>query len=281
VSDAARGNAIHSVIRNVPSLLNAALQPEQFADERAGSLEQQIGMVLSSANEMRSSAKIAAERVSANASYRAEFKRLWNERAGVRGATITDNALVIALAAYLRSLTAMNSRFDRAMRGEPSALTTEEKLGFNLFTGKARCATCHFAPVFNGAAPPAYASSEPEIINVPNANVTKHATIDRDLGRARIDGLPEHRYAFKVPTVRNVALTAPYMHNGVFSTLEQVVDFYNRGGGAGIGIASTSQTLSSTPLHLSTQEQSALVAFLRSLTDSTLVTQRSRSVTVR
>jgi cytochrome c peroxidase len=74
---------------------------------------------------------------------------------------------------------------------------------------------------------------------------------------------------FKTPSLRNVALTAPYMHNGVFSTLSQVVDFYDRGGGAGIGIELPNRTLSPARLHLSRSDKRALVAFMRSLTDTT------------
>jgi len=78
-----------------------------------------------------------------------------------------------------------------------------------------------------------------------------------------------NKYAFRTPSLRNVALTAPYMHNGAYPTLESVVDFYNRGGGAGIGIQLDNQTLPPDPLHLSAGEQRALVTFMRSLTDTT------------
>ena len=270
--------ASRSTIRNVPTLLNAALQPNQFADERAGSLEQQITMVLASPAEMQSSAQAAAARVSSDSSYRAQFQAAWGKRTGATIDKVNDNALLVAIAAYVRSLTSMDSRFDRAVRGDSAALTLEERRGFNLFSGKAKCASCHFAPIFNGTVPPLFASSEPEIINVPSANVTKGARVDADAGRARVDGIAQHQFAFKVPTVRNVALTAPYMHNGVFKTLEQVVDFYNRGGGAGIGIASTQQTLSARPLKLTDDEQHAIVAFLRSLTDSSAMVRDARRV---
>ena len=83
---------------------------------------------------------------------------------------------------------------------------------------------------------------------------------------------PLHLYAFKTPTVRNVALTAPYMHNGVYATLEQVVDFYNRGGGADIGIRLANQTLPADSLGLTKAEQQAVVRFLRALTDTAGVT---------
>jgi len=78
-----------------------------------------------------------------------------------------------------------------------------------------------------------------------------------------------NKYAFRTPSLRNVALTAPYMHNGAYPTLESVVDFYNRGGGAGIGIRLDNQTLPPDPLHLSAGEQRDLVSFMKALTDTT------------
>jgi cytochrome c peroxidase len=116
--------------------------------------------------------------------------------------------------------------------------------------------------------PPAYLESEPEVIGVPATRAVKGATVDGDLGVFAIDRAPLHRHAFKTPTVRNVALTAPYMHNGVFRTLQEVVDFYDAGGGNGLGMHLPNQTLSAEPLHLSDQEKRDLVAFMEALTDS-------------
>ena len=80
--------------------------------------------------------------------------------------------------------------------------------------------------------------------------------------------MPEHRFAFKVPTLRNVAVTAPYMHNGAYATLDDVLGFYERGGGAGIGARVRGQTLASDRLHLTPGERTALLGFLRALTDT-------------
>jgi cytochrome c peroxidase len=171
-----------------------------------------------------------------------------------------------ALGAYVRSLGALDSRFDRAVRGDTAALSGTERRGFNLFMGKARCGTCHFAPLFNGTMPPDFVRSEAEIIGVtdrPGAG----ARLDPDPGLGGVDLQPAHRGGFKVPTLRNVELTAPYMHNGAFRTLEQVVDFYDRGGAAGAGLTLPTQTLPPDSLRLSRDEKRALVAFLRSLTD--------------
>ena len=117
-----------------------------------------------------------------------------------------------------------------------AALTSQERHGFDLFMGKAACGTCHFAPTFGGSLPPALLESEPEVIGVPSRPLTARATIDPDSGVAGFDHVPIHLRAFKTPSLRNAAVTAPYMHNGVYRTLDQVVHFDDRGGGAGIGI---------------------------------------------
>ncbi len=261
---AAIGATRRPVARNTPTLLNAALQPSQFADARAANLEAQINVVLASPDEMASSAELAAQRVKANPSYRDAFQKLSSL---THRDTITSASLRAVLAAYIRSLSPLDSRFDAAVRGNLAALTIEERRGFTLFLGKARCGSCHFAPLFNGALPPMFTTMEPEIIGVPTKADTLHATLDPDLGRAGYDGIPQHRHAFKTPSLRNVGRTAPYMHNGAYATLEQVVDFYNRGGGAAVGADIPTQTLARRPLNLSAAERSDLVVFLKSLDD--------------
>jgi cytochrome c peroxidase len=176
-----------------------------------------------------------------------------------------------ALAAYMRSLVRLDSRFDRAMRGEEAVLAVDERRGFNLFMGKARCGTCHFAPLFNGTVPPGYTESEVEIIGVPVS--TRGQVLDPDRGAGASDKAPLHDFAFKTPTVRNVVVSAPYMHNGVFRTLAEVVDFYDAGGGAGLGLDVPNQTLPADSLHLTRGEKRDLVAFMRALTDTSSATK--------
>ena len=100
--------------------------------------------------------------------------------------------------------------------------------------------------------------------------------IDPDVGQFHVDRVELHRFAFKTPMLRNVALTAPYMHNGVFRTLDEVIDFYDGGGGAGRGITTPQQTLSSDLLHLAATEKHDLVEFLRTLTDTARTTRSRR-----
>src|SRR5262249_1649842 len=150
-------------------------------------------------------------------------------------APIAARSVQLAVAAYVRSLAGYDAPFDRALRGDTAELGAEARRGFNLFMGKGGCGTCHFAPLFNGTAPADFVSSEVEVVGVPGQPTLRGATIDADPGRAAIDHLAGHAHAFKTPTVRNAVLTAPYMHNGVYRTLDDVLAFYDRGGGAGIG----------------------------------------------
>ncbi len=238
-----------TVLRNAPTLINSGLQTANFYDLRSETLEDQVGRVVRNQDEMHGD----LERTAA--------------QQGLTGTEVRQ-----AIAAYVRSLTSLNSRFDQYVRGEDVPFSGEERLGFNLFMGKGLCGTCHFAPLFNGTVPPAYTTTESEVIGVPSAPRTHGATIDPDEGRMRITRRPTHRHAFKTPTLRNVELTAPYMHNGVYATLEEVLDFYNRGGGAGIGGNVPNQTLPFDKLDLTPPEQQAIIAFLRTLTDTTGLT---------
>jgi cytochrome c peroxidase len=126
--------------------------------------------------------------------------------------------------------------------------------------GKAKCGTCHFMPLFNGTFPPAFQKMETEVIGVPETISSEK--IDPDMGRYNIIKVESFRHAFKIPTVRNAARTAPYMHNGVFTTLNQVLDFYNKGGGAGSGIKIDNQTLPFDKLGLTEKERNDIISFI-------------------
>jgi cytochrome c peroxidase len=257
--------------RNTPTLINAALEPSLFADARVRTLEDQATDVLGSPSEMGGSLQRAADAFRADRSYVSRFAVAFKV---ARDTALTPRSLRLALAAYVRSLVALDSRFDRAIRGDTAALDARERLGFNVFMGKAACGTCHFAPLFTGAMPPMMLENEPEVIGVPSRATSPKATIDPDSGRFNVRRIDQHLHAFKTPTLRNVELTAPYMHNGVFETLEQVVDFYDGGGGHGLGIDLPHQTLPTDSLHLSNEEKRALVAFMKALTDTAGMTAR-------
>ena len=153
------------------------------------------------------------------------------------------------------------------MRGE-KLLSSKEINGFNLFMGKAKCGTCHFMPLFSGAKPPRFYFIESEVIGVPATKNKRQPKLDSDSGRFLITRQPLHLFSFKTPTLRNIALTAPYMHNGVFSSLEEVVEFYTDGGGKGLHIAPTNQSLPFERLGLTKDERANIVAFMKTLTDT-------------
>jgi cytochrome c peroxidase len=259
--------------RNTPTVLNVGLQPGSFFDLRTAYLEDQITDVMGNAEEMNHAVGVATLRLRRAGAYTGRFQAAF----GVAGdSAVSAERLRMALAAYLRSLESLSSRFDRAVRGDLRAVTASEREGFTLFMGKAKCGTCHFAPLFNGATPPTFVEAEPEVIGTPagRPGTLDHSRIDPDVGRFAVDRIDLHRHAFKTPTLRNIALTAPYMHNGVFNTLDEVVDFYDGGGGAGLGITVPQQTLPADSLHLTRPEKQAIIAFLQSLTDTVGTTRQ-------
>ena len=237
--------------RHTPGLLYAAYQYSQFWDGRVQSLEEQVKAVMHSPQEM-------------NANDDTVLHRLHNMPAY---SSISMPQVQAALAAYLRTLTPFNSPFDQYMAGNKQALSDEQRAGGNLFMGKGQCATCHFAPLFNGLIPPHYNRTEFEVLGTPANDDLAHPLADRDSGRLSFFPIDFYKGAFKTPTVRNAAVTAPYMHNGAFRNMEQVIDFYDKGGGNGIGLSISNQTLSAVPLQLTPKEKKALIAFIEALTD--------------
>jgi cytochrome c peroxidase len=233
----------HLLDRNAPSLLYSGFQYNQFWDGRVHSLEEQIRTVLSDPREMN-----------------ADTANLEQKGGAARSA--------MAIAAYVRTLHPMNSPFDRYMRGNAAAMTVREKKGANLFMGKAQCATCHFIPLFNGLIPPDYAMTEFEVLGTTRTDEWEKAQLSTDPGRYKVYPFPFFKGAFKTPTVRNAALTYPYMHNGAFRDLKKLMEFYNKGGGAGLGLQVPDQTLSTTPLHLSPGEIDDIILFIHTLTDT-------------
>jgi cytochrome c peroxidase len=246
--------------RNVPTLLNTALQSNYFYDMRALTLEDQVRDVINNKQEMDGSMEAVIEYVSAEESYPSLFKKAFPAK---RDKGIGPDEVTNALASYVRSLTQLNSRFDAYMRGDEDALSTRELQGFNLFMGKAKCATCHFLPLFNGVTPPKYIASETEVLGVPGS--LSDSTLDTDPGYYAVIGVDSYKNAFKIPTIRNINRTAPYMHNGIYQTLDEVMEFYNNGGGAGLGIHLPNQTLSEENLRLTEIEKEDIVAFMNSL----------------
>lgn len=225
--------------RNVPSLLNRAYGTSFFWDGRAESLEDQVRMALAGSVDLGSSAAAAASRIAHDQGYAAAFQTAF-------GSSVSTDGLVEALATFVRGQLSGASAFDRFVAGDRAALSSAARAGFELFTGTARCARCHAGPLLSDEA-------------FHNTGVS----YGRDLGRFEVTGRPEDLGTFKTPSLRNVAITAPYMHDGSVATLEAVIDFYARGAGANPHLDDQIR-----PLVLSATERRALLAFLRSLTGS-------------
>jgi len=255
--------------RNAPSLINAVYAHIFQTDGRASSIEEQFHQVLVNEREMNIREDEAIRRIASSE----EYRRLFRDAFGLPPHQEPDFAHIrAALGAYVESLTALNSPVDQYLRRETDRLDPAVYRGLNLFLGKAKCATCHFIPLTNGTVPPTFQETEVEVLGVP-AEKNK-PLIDPDPGRYTIAYLEQHKHAFKTPTVRNTALSAPYMHNGVFDDLEELVRFYNHGGGVGMGIPIDNQTLPPDSLHLTEREIRDLVRFMEALTDTTGLTQR-------
>lgn len=252
-----------SLTRNTPTLLNVAYQKAFFYDGRAYQLEQQIFDVVHNKTEMRSTFQEVIEKLDKNTSYKQLFLQAFK---GTPDSNITSYSIQKAIMEYEKTLVSMNSRFDQYLHGDKKKLNAHEINGYNLFAGKALCGSCHFLPLFNGTVPPSYNDSEYEVIGVPAD--TSNQLLDDDKGRNAVTSLNEHLHAFKTPTVRNIALTAPYMHNGIYTNLEQVVEFYHKGGGAGLKLVVPNQTLPFDSLQLSANEKSDIILFLKTLTDT-------------
>jgi cytochrome c peroxidase len=267
-----------SLRRNAPTVLDAGQQRLLFHDGRSDSLEAQVWGPLLHADEMANPDRQAVvARVRALPGYEAAFA------AAYPGEGVTARSIAAALAAYERSLDSGPSRVDRYLfAADAGALTLEERHGLALFRGKAGCASCHTigareAPLtdhafHNTGVGFARVQARGARLRVPLApgveTELEPATLPGifspeadDLGRFEVTGADTDRFAYKTPSLRNVALTAPYMHDGSLPTLEAVVRFYDNG-----GVDNPGKDPRLVPLGLRPEEKHALVAFLRALT---------------
>jgi cytochrome c peroxidase len=259
-----------TIERNAPTVINSVYSERFFYDLRLKSFEKQMEHVVFNHQEFNTDFHAIVEKLGKSQTYQTLFEEAFPKR----GKAISQGTIEGAITAYLVSLRGFNSEFDKYARGEAAELSESAMRGFNLFMGKAACGTCHFAPTFNGTVPPLYQESESEVLGV--AADSTNQEVDADMGRWSNKILKEkadfYQRSFKTTTVRNVALTAPYMHNGAYHTLEQVLDFYNQGGGAGMGLDVPHQTLPDAPLNLTDQEQQDIITFMHALTDTTGMT---------
>lgn len=231
--------------RNVPTLFNAALSDFYFWDGRAASLEEQALGPIQSPREMGQSHEATVAKLRRLKGYRVQFARVFGTEA------FTIREVAAAIAAFERTLLTGNSPFDRyKYGGEAGALTAAQERGLLVFRERARCVKCHLVDEF----------SAPLTDNrFHNLGIgAEGAAIDP--GRSAVTKDPKDLGKFKTPTLRNVSQTAPYMHDGRFATLEEVVDFYDKG-----GTPNPNLDPDIMPLRLTVQEKADLLAFLRAL----------------
>jgi cytochrome c peroxidase len=248
-----------SLARNTPSLINAPFNHLLMLDGKHISLQDQTKGVIVNPQEMGSDEMAVLGKVLSCEEYKAAFTYLLKYTPQEK--EITLDHVVSAITMYYTRFSNAYAPFDDAMNGV-GEVDASVKRGFNLFAGKAQCATCHFVPQFNGVKPP-YVGSEFEVLGVPEH--TDNKKVSPDKGRFGVNEAFETLHAFRTGTLRNAAHTMPYMHNGVFKDLEEVIDFYNEGGGAGRGLDVSNQTLSPDPLELTAAEKNDLIAFIKSL----------------
>jgi len=258
--------------RNAPTIIGSGFQQRLFWDVRAASLEDQLDSVVNNPHELNGSFPDLLAKLNASPEYVRLFTQAFPKTGGK---TITVEKIKHAIAVFERSLSGLNSPFDQYMHGDSTKLTQKEIHGFNVFMGKARCGVCHFAPLFNGSIPPFFDKVDDHALGVMIKDSMVKYQLDADSGVMKITGDKFRMRSFKVPTVRNAALTAPYMHNGVFKSLEQVIDFYDKGAGNAFSKDVRPDmhglpffTILPSPLNLTDEEKKDLLAFLKSLTDT-------------
>ena len=245
--------------RNTPSIFNVAFSPLLFWDGRAGSLEEQAVSPLFSEDEMNQpSAAELVKRLRAIPKYREMFAKAFGFHSKQDGGEINVPNIARALAAFERKLNITETNYDFFVKGQDERLTTEQLRGLVVFFGRGQCAVCHTPPHFHDEV----LSS----IGVPTSP-EKGAPLDSDPGFAAVVRREDGFGMFKTPGLRNIERTAPYFHNGAFNTLEEVIEFYNDGGGRGRGIDVVSQDSKVAKLDLTEQQKKDLIGFLKSLND--------------
>jgi cytochrome c peroxidase len=260
--------------RNTPSLVNAEFNHLVMLDGMHYNLQHQTKGVITNPNEMGGKEQEILEKVLSCKEYSKGFKKLLAYTPQQQ--EITMDHIVSAVTYYYSGFSKYNAPFDEAMNGR-SMLTASAREGFNIFMSKAQCGTCHFVPQFNGVKPP-FIGSEFEVLGVPAD--TAYTALSADKGRYGVNPAVETDHAFRTGTIRNATHTMPYMHNGVFRSLSQVIDFYNTGGGAGHGLNVPNQTLAADSLHLTANEKEKLLLFIASLDEQLPSEQAPRTLPV-
>lgn len=226
--------------RQAPTVYNTAYNPFQFWDGRATSLEEQAIGPIHNPIEMAETHETVVPKIAKVAGYQKQFRAVFGTGVNLQG--IAD-----AIAAFERTIVSANSAFDKYAMGESNAMDESAVRGMNLFKGKARCVLCHNGPNFTDN-------------QFHNLGVPQEGMLKEDLGRYNVSRRERDKGAFKTPTLRSVTQTAPYMHDGVFKTLEEVIDFKDKGGAANPHLSPLMK-----PLGLTSEEKNDLLVFLKAL----------------
>jgi cytochrome c peroxidase len=226
--------------RNSGTVINSAYMRFQFWDGRAGSLEEQALGPIHNPIEMGETLENVISKLNGIPGYKQQFNEVF-------GTDVTTDGIAKAIASFERSIISGPSPFDRHVTGDRSAMSAAAVRGLKLFRGKAHCTPCHSGPAFSDQSFHNLGVG----MNKENPDLGRHAVTKKDADRGR----------FKTPTLRNIALTPPYLHDGSEKTLMDVVNFYDRG-----GVANAHLDPLMLPLHLTARERQDLVAFLEALT---------------
>lgn len=252
-------DGINRLPRNSPTLINSEFNHLILLDGKHITLQDQLQDVITNPKELAMKREDLVAKVISCPDYKKAFKSFLKYTPTEQ--KITPEHIVSVISMYVSTLSQYEAPFDQMMNGTLS-VNDEVQAGFNLFMGKAKCGTCHFVPLFNGVKPP-YTNSEFEVLGVPSD--TTFRKISPDEGRFVINPAYETKHAFRTGSIRNSSFTKPYMHNGVFNTMDEVIEFYNAGGGNGKGLIIENQTLSADSLKLTVLEKKQLITFIQSL----------------
>jgi cytochrome c peroxidase len=262
--------------RNSQTILNAAHYRRNYWDGRmhGRDLPTLVRDHLTEAHFMQVDGRLFAERLKQAPEYEELFRKAF-------GGEPTFGRTLAAIAAFVRTITSKNIPLDRFLKGETAALSPTAQEGMKLFQGKAGCIQCHGGALLSDQKFHALGVPEnPAVYGEPLRHVTfrrfmktlgvpNYDNLREDVGLYAVTKEPGDRGKFRTPSLREVALTAPYMHNGVFATLEDVVEFYNRGGGP-----HPHKSPLLRPLGLTDGEKKTLVEFLKSLAGDPIVVER-------
>ena len=245
--------------RNAPTLMNVAYAKYLFWDGRAKTLEEQAEFPVMSPFEMNQNIDFVEEEIRIVPEYREAFKRIFGQDVNIK-------LIAKAIAAFERTLISNNAPIDGYLKGDKNSLSSEAKKGLEIFIGKGKCIECHYGAYLSDQKfhalmvpeNPKYANEEKFIVTRRYiAKINKYPdymNIKEDLGRYFNTKQKRDYRAFKTPTLREIAKTSPYMHNGIFKSLDEVIDFFNKGGGYGNKLLK--------PINLTDEEKKALKTFL-------------------